>query len=252
MCAVDDDGANMRNVREGASVSDLPVQYHADGYDWVYTAALGRHVALRPGTSDAQVWADTFTGLYAVPHLDFTPSRVLDLGGNIGLTAAHYQALWPDAEVAAVEMDADCCAMIRLNAPGIEVLEAAVTGESMWGSYCTTDRAEAFAFEPGVPPHGSGFKGVQGFALRSIIEYALGWPQVDFLKADIEGEEHDLFAHGDWAPLVRTALFELHPDDDHPDDSAALVAAGIESLRALGFRAMHHTRHPRSVYAWRW
>lgn len=230
-----------------------------------YTRDLHREVYLRPGTSDRQVWADTFTGLYHVPPLDlggrdFYPATVLDLGANIGLTSAHYQALWPEADIVAVEMDEESAKLIERNAPGVRVKQYAVSGEGGWGTYNPGARAEAYAFERrvGEDPENATGQYVMSHTLRQVIlrsfvhdGQAEDYRPVEFVKMDIEGEEWAIFEHGDWAPLVAHLLVELHPAGGRPDDSDALVFEAIDRLAALGYCAERHQPHPRAVFACR-
>ncbi len=213
----------------------------------VHTPALGRAVYLREGTSDAQVWADTYSGLYHVPPYEIDPATVLDLGANIGLTAAHYAALWPDAEIVAVEMDSDCAELARLNAPTVTVNDHAVSADGGWGSYDPAVRAEAFRFEPG--DRDGQLK--MSLTLRQIIKRSFPGGCVDFAKMDIEGAEWGILAKPTWAPLVCSLLVELHPVGDMPDDSDWLVSRAVDLLAAAGFEAKRFERHPRAVWATR-
>lgn len=214
----------------------------------VFTPALERAVLVRP--EDRQVWADTFTGLYHVPPPDMpTPHRVLDVGANIGLTAAHYKKLWPFAQVVAVEMDGACCALIRENAPDVKVRRHAVHARTGYGSYDPRGKPEAYRFVPGG--YGSQLEMVQALSLRQTILRAFDLGPVDFLKLDIEGAEWGVMERGEWEDLVTHLLVELHDDDDHPNDSDELVAEAIRLLAFLGFEARPYPPHPRAVYAQR-
>lgn len=228
----------------------------------IYTPALGREVLLRTDTSDRQVWADTFTGLYHVPPPDMpTPRLVLDLGANIGLTTAHYKALWPDATVAAVEMDEGCCMMLAANEPDVYLGGFAVTGGTgRWGTYNPGLRAEAYTLRPidDIDDRPEGWPLVMCCTMREVIRQAFGHelrslPTVDFCKMDIEGAEWGIFETADaWSLHVRHLLVELHPAlPHHTEDSPSLVKEAIDMLNAQGFNARHHERHPRAVYAWR-
>ena len=67
-------------------------------------------ISLRAGTSDAVVYYETFLGLYHIPpRLPATVETLLDLGANIGLTAAHYCVLFPTCRILAVEPDTSMC-----------------------------------------------------------------------------------------------------------------------------------------------
>lgn len=210
-----------------------------------FTGPLGRAVYLRPGTSDRQVWADTFTGLYHVPPPPGpgrpAPTTVLDLGANIGLTAAHYARMWPSAQIVAVEMDDECCDMIDMNAPSVDLKMYAVSAHGGVGSYDPNGRAEAFAFSTD-PALG---KLAPSYTLRQIIFRCFEGGHVDFVKMDIEGEEWAIFQTGGWPELVGSLLVELHGEGG----SEHLVRVAIEELTSHGFEARHHPPHPQAVYA---
>lgn len=204
---------------------------------------------LRLDGSDRQVWADTFTGLYHLPPPEMAvPSTVLDLGANIGLTAAHYRALWPDAQIVAVEMDEENAAIARLNFPG-SVLRYAVGGHSGWRVYSNAPRAEAYAVGEPLPTYvylTEGESRVMGSRLYDLLA-VFDDRQCDFVKMDVEGAEWEVFGDDQWVPFVRHLLVELHGDGD----SVALVERAVSALRHLGFEARHHPPHPQAVYAWR-
>jgi FkbM family methyltransferase len=211
-----------------------------------YTGDLGRDVLLREEGSDRQVWADTFTGCYHWPP-DWmpAPSTVLDLGANIGLTAAHYKTCWPWARVVAVEMDEESAALAKRNAPLVEVRTHAVSAVGGWGSYDPNRLAEAFSFSPGD----TAGKLVSSYTLRQTILRTFGRRGVDFVKMDVEGAEWSIFAHPNWAHLVRCLLVELHAPNN--ESSADLVALAVGVLREIGFEAAWHPPHPQSVFAWK-
>lgn len=205
---------------------------------------MGRDLFLRPDKADRRVWADTFTGRYHTPPSTMPkPNTVLDLGANIGLTCAHYNAMWPDATIVGVEMDTGCVEMARLNAPGCVFLQHAVCGRNGVGGYNPDVQSDAYSLvhDPVVR--------VETKTLAETIR--LAFPPavtVDFVKMDIEGAEWEVFAGpDDWVPLVRYLLVELHGSDD----SQTLVRHGVSELQSLGFTAAHHRRHPQAVWAWR-
>lgn len=218
-----------------------------------WTQLIGEDVSLRSETMDRQVWSDTYTGRYHVPPAGLKPSTVLDLGCNIGLTCAHYCALWPEATVVGVEMDHDCAELARLNAPGATIREHAVGGLTGTGTYDPSIRSDSFSvglFWTGKRASSLGLVGgtkVRVLDLSTTINEAFPDRHVDFLKMDVESAEWEIFADGSWAPMVDTILVELHDAGTSPE----IVAKGIAELQRIGFQAAHHTRHPQAVWAHR-
>lgn len=211
----------------------------------IYSTDLGRVVTLREGTSDEDVYAATFNGRYHLPPPWMpTPATVLDLGANIGLTAAHYSRLYPHAVVTAVEMDHANCAQIHENWPGGLIVEAAVVvapHEAL--RYDPAAPAEAFTLLPGP-----GTEPALKLTMVECCELAAGLAPVDLVKMDIEGMEWHLFNHGHaWSRLVRHLIVELHLPSV---DAAEARLLGAAKLHALGYQTQS-TNHPAGLFAWR-
>jgi FkbM family methyltransferase len=228
-----------------------------------WTPALGRQVTLRIDGSDEQVWADTFSGLYHVPPRlpsGGWPRTILDCGSNIGLTAAHYQALFPWAKIVGVEIDAESATIAEWNAPGAKILRCGVAGTAGTAVYDSRARAEAFRLEPidtrvsdlGLRVADQAdpvYRTVSKRPLDELVREELGG-FADFVKLDVEGAEWGIFRMAWWwRDVVGSLLVELHPDDEHPDDSDVLVGVAIAMLGAAGFDAVRSERHPRAVWA---
>lgn len=228
---------------------------------------LGRPLVARAGTSDRQVIDDARTGRYHLPPESMpAPRRVLDLGANIGATVAHYHHLWPDAKIVAVELDRENADILALNAPdpSIHKITASVTGPGGWGYYDTSiSDQQSYWVQMGADHavHGAGWVNGNSF-IRAIYSYTLRQvinmtaygddPVVDFVKMDVEGAEWDIFeSGGQWVALVRHLLVELHPTHEAPYETDELVRRAVEKLREIGFFAVPHEAHPRSVWAWR-
>ena len=82
--------------------------------------------SLSPLCSDGTVIYDVLVHQYHVPPASMPiPKSVLDLGANIGATTAHYESMWPDAQIVAVEPDPGNAEVLRVNT-NEKVIEAAV------------------------------------------------------------------------------------------------------------------------------
>ena len=210
----------------------------------VYVRALGGNpVFLRPGTSDWKVLGETFHGRFHVPPkklVGASARRILDLGANIGLTAAHFAVLYPEAHVVAVEMDAENAALARMNVSPwtgrCDVIESAV-----W----TTDGTVRYVLDPGIEygasiqPHG---REVPSVSLNTLIR---GGEPIDYLKIDIEGAEKEVLRQRtEWADSVRCINVETHGSDYGVRECTA-------DLQALGFATSVMRNHFGAVLAWR-
>lgn len=214
----------------------------------VHPRALGgAAVLVRPRTTDAQVLDDTFVGLYHLPPADLPAGAViLDLGSNVGYTAAHFAAASDGASVLCVEMDGANAAVARANlrpwADRCRVVHAAAwdregelayAGEEAWGY-------RVAALDGAAP----GAAGGGGRAVRAATVDALlrehGVERVDYAKVDIEGAEAVVIAaDAPWLRRVRAIKVEHHP----PATAASIDAA----LRGAGFRTRPDDRHPRCI-----
>lgn len=208
----------------------------------------GAAVSLRPGTSDAQVFWDTFAGGYHRPPPALvrpeTAARIWDLGANVGLTAADLAARFPRARLLAVELDAGNARLCRANlapwADRCDVLRAAV-----W----PLDGEVAYELPPGgeygarVRPDGGGSLRAAAVSPATLLARE-GDEEVDFVKMDIEGAERDVLRDaGGWAGRVRCLLVEVH--------EPYTVAACRSDLEAAGFATEVARPHWASVLAFR-
>lgn len=210
-----------------------------------YTEVLEREVYLRPGTSDHGTWVEVFERGFHVPPPEMpTPRTVLDLGANIGLTAAHYAAMWPEAVIVAVEMDLENAELARRNFGGV-VYQRAVTGWGGTRDYDPAVSADAYALQADA---GRGSYAVASEAFLPLVVAFFGDADVDFVKMDVEGSEWEIMqaAAQGWWPRPRHLLVEFH---DEPRDGPAIVERGIALLEALGYDARHHEVHPQAVFA---
>lgn len=197
-----------------------------EGLTQTYLQLLGRPVYTRPDTHDGYTFQDA-EGLFHVPPRWMPkPRTVLDLGANIGLVSAHYkEVLWPEARVLCVEMDEGNCEMHTLNAPGYELVHAAVSDQSGVGFYDTTEETNRYHLD------GVGGQEVELVTMPELISELGG--RVDFCKMDIEGGEWRLFSAAEtWADDVACLLVELHAPGVLEDAQAALRGAGYEVARS--------------------
>jgi FkbM family methyltransferase len=210
--------------------------------DKAWTAEVGFPVHLRPDTADAQVAADTFTGRYHIPPVPLTPRTVLDCGANIGLTCAHYQQLWPDAQIIGIEPDDGNASAASHNYNG-QIVRCAVSVNNGFASLRRSDLATD-GYRLTTESQGNH---VRCCTLEHLISLYLYGGHCDFLKLDIEGEEARVLPdHEMWAPLVDAVLVECHEQVTGYGWRDA-----VEDLKRAGFRPRRHRPHPQAVFAQR-
>jgi FkbM family methyltransferase len=205
-----------------------------------YAQQLGREVELRPGTTDEQIFHEAFVKQFHVPPEPINPATVLDLGCNIGLTVAHYEALWPDADIIGVDLDADNCVVARRNCRHARILNVAVSAASGRQTY-SGEEAWSFRLDP------SGDRVVEGRTLDELTDLVGG--RADFVKMDIEGAEWEVVqGPGDWPERVGSLLIEIHGTEGRRQ-------AGIDEmagyLREKGFTCRKHEAHWCAIWATR-
>jgi FkbM family methyltransferase len=205
-----------------------------------YVEALAREVHLRPGTTDEQVFHETFVKQFHVPPEEIRPATVLDLGCNIGLTVAHFELLWPNAEIIGVELDSENCVVARRNCRRARILNVAVSATSGTQTY-SGEEAWSLRLDP------SGDRAVEARTLDELTDLFGGG--ADFVKMDIEGSEWEVVkAPGEWPERVGSLLIEIHGTEGRRQ-------AGIDEmmgyLRDKGFTCRKHEAHWSAVWATR-
>lgn len=155
----------------------------------------------------------------------------MDLGANVGYTAAHFAHLFPAAQVYAVEMDAGN-------------LRIAADSTAPWKDRCHLTQAAVWDSEGVITYGGNVGCGLRVNDLdagaapaplqapaRTIAALFDGWgvSQVDYLKMDIEGAEQRVFdADLSWLARVNAIKIEIHPPAEMQTTRERLAAAGFD------------------------
>lgn len=174
----------------------------------VRVRAIGcKPLLVRPGTSDGMVMWETFGRLFHLPPMKLRPDAViLDLGANVGYTAAHFAALYPKGRVIAVEMDAGNAEMARRNTQAfanIELVRAAIWKEDGELSYGGDS-------EHGYSVVAVASKTAPALSIDTLIR-SRGLGTIDYVKMDIEGAEDEVLRGDlDWLKQVQSINVEVH------------------------------------------
>lgn len=174
------------------------------------------------GSSDLIVFNQVFAcRQYSSARELQEPSLIIDLGANVGYSAAYFLSVFPRARVVAVEPDEhnlEIC-MGNLSPYGDRVL---LLPGAVW-SRRTSLRLLKGGFGDGLEwatqvdetiENDKATPRVQAWDVGSIIDMS-GLGTVDLLKVDIERAELSVFGEGagTWLRKVRNIFIELHGSD---------------------------------------
>jgi FkbM family methyltransferase len=181
----------------------------------VYRLQDGSCVFLRTGSTDAKVFEEVFIdGIYApfadlIPA-DATPSVLVDLGANIGLSTLFLDRRIGFDHVVAVEPDLDNLQALRSNLDD----NLDVPCESIQ-VFAGAERGFAKVLDAGYGAWGlrMGEAADSGIPVLPLAEIVPNVPGGVLLKCDIEGAERFLFPQIDtWDHLVSFIILELHTE----------------------------------------
>lgn len=173
---------------------------------------LDHPVIARPNSSDLQVFEQIFSlREYRCLDREAFDGLIIDLGANVGYSAAYFLSQFPKASVIAIEPVADNFAELHKNLAPYHPRAAAVQAAIMPGA----DYVSA-SIEPGQE-WGATMQaadvGIETITIPEILSMS-GKQHIDLLKIDIEGAERQLFeADTTWLDLVETIVIELHGPD---------------------------------------
>jgi FkbM family methyltransferase len=187
---------------------------------------------LRPDTSDVAVFRQIFEQREYAPFDDLADVQtVVDLGANVGFSAAWFLSRHPRCRLVAVEPDpANFAALVRNLAPYGD--RAVCVHAGVWSHSCHLRISDApyrdgrewsrqvVECAPGDPG------ALRGVGLRELLdEHGIG--RVSLLKCDIEGAEVALFGptFRGWIDRVDAIAIELHADSMFGDGFAVFHAA---------------------------
>jgi FkbM family methyltransferase len=167
---------------------------------------------------------------------------VVDLGSHVGVSVLWFRALFPDAEIVAVEPHPETFRRLRRNVghlQRIHLVHAAV-GDSD-GPRALFGSDESWAASLRRQPV---LDRVQQVACRRLDEVLaeLGIGSVDVLKLDVEGAEHEVLSTFKGLSGVRTLVCEYHRELNGMDAFAFMRSLeGFELLSLRGDSERHLT-----------
>jgi FkbM family methyltransferase len=195
-------------------------------------AGLVHPLWIRPGTSDATVFIEVVVeGDYAPLYgLDGVVS-IIDLGANIGCSAASFLSRYPSAHVIAVEPDEQNFSLLARNlkpyGDRAKCVNAGVWNKSVQLALVAANYRDGQNWSRQVRECRPGSPGaIRGVDVPSLIEMS-GHDRVSILKVDIEGAEVVLFDEScsTWLNQIDNIVIELHDDSSFGMASPVFWAA---------------------------
>jgi FkbM family methyltransferase len=174
----------------------------------------------------------------------FRPTKILDLGANVGMAAAYFCANYPDAQIGCVEPDPRNLKLLEQTVAA-NVIDATVIAAAV------SSVAGTLRLRMGADPTCSALETSPMHVLNTSTEVAvttvpeilahMGWDRVDLVKIDIEGTEHELLGqNNEWLRRVDVIMLEIHPNT---------TPEAIQSfLHPYGFRLARHGSGGEPVY----
>ena len=152
-------------------------------------------------------------------------SRILDAGANVGYSAIYFARHYPQAEIVAVEPEADNYAMLKKNtAPylNIHAVQGAVWKDA-GGVRISNPTSAPWSFQVESRLNNSGAL-VPSFRIEDLMK-KFDWADIDLLKMDVEGAEREIFTTGTpWLARTKTLIIEVH-DAKSPGAAKAVFGA---------------------------
>jgi len=169
----------------------------------------GFRLPVRWNRIDAYVVHEVMCSVYSVRS---TPSRILDLGSNIGAAAVYFAKRWPQATIACVEPQAENLAVLKRTI-GLNNLRAVIFPVAV----AVQDGTEDLFVDLGDPSSSTLLgnprwerRSVSALSVPTLME-KMGWNWIDLLKTDIEGYEAQLFSRrSEWLKNVSEIAGEVH------------------------------------------
>jgi FkbM family methyltransferase len=193
----------------------------------------GATVRLRPHTTDSLVVHETFRDMVHPPPPAIVARgvrRIVDLGANIGLTAADNARRFPQARILAVELDPGNAAAARGNiapwADRIELLQGGV-----WVQDGEIAYENALGTEYGFRIAVNGRATTRALSLDTIFSHLDPGERVDYVKMDIEGVEARLLSGpaADWTARIDSISLQVHDPYTLADCARDLAALGFDA-----------------------
>lgn len=189
----------------------------------VQVAGRKHQLRYRHGTSDEHVIRQIFgQAQYSYAHLrraaeldriarEAEYPLIIDAGANIGASAVYFALCFPNAQIIAIEPDADNFALLAHNTKGLHVLCNQCALSSSRGEFSVYDPGEGAWGYRTHPTNGG--PTVSGLTVNDLYEGAKNpIAKTPFIvKIDVEGAEGEIFSRNtEWVAETPVIMIEPH------------------------------------------
>lgn len=205
-------------------------------------------IFLRSNKADAEVFEATFLkGYHRSPFKLGKSPLIIDLGSNIGLTLLDFGLQYPDAKLFGMEPDSSNIEICRKNCAPLP--DCTITHGAVWKQDGTIDYAgpDEQSYQMQAASFGKGK--IPCVTMQTYLQ-AMGNPEVDFLKMDIEGAEYAILLEStelDWLGKIKMIMIEVHDTADQDKESGALKIRNV--LTSHGFTVYPSASHWSALFA---
>jgi FkbM family methyltransferase len=181
---------------------------------------------LRARTSDLRAFQQVFVdGDHDVAPVR-APRTIIDAGANVGFASVAFANRYPDAQVIALEVDAENYEILRRNVapyPNVHPLRAGLWSHRAYLKI-TNPTGDAWAFQVTETDQSDADR-IEALSVADVCA-TCNVDRIDLLKVDIEGAEYEVFSRNvePWINRVALLMIELH-DHLNPGCSAAVDRA---------------------------
>jgi len=184
-------------------------------------------------------------GEYQIPD-GMSPSTILDLGSNTGISVTYFKTRFPDAQIVVVEPDPKVLPLLQINVgglPDVIVKPVAVSTSSGTSRFHSARSSWASSLDP---PEGEVSEEIEvPTATVADVLAQGGLERVDLVKIDVEGAEWPLLETQALQHVTSCIVGELHLADGRTPEDARRMLPGWDvevhgtTATAARFTARH-------------
>lgn len=176
--------------------------------------------------------------IYTIYHFPANKPNplIIDCGWNIGMSVLYFKYLYPQSHIVCYEPDKETFSILEKNVKANNITNVELHNKAVWWE---NGELEFYSFSDMKGGPGNTlertqvtFPNITSYKVPVIALSSLQYPEIDFLKIDIEGTEWKLFADFDrtgFLDKVTAISLEYHYDYQSIDNSLSKILASLES-----------------------